>query len=263
MTFGGLDEASMSPPTEARSDFRSGRWGPTELGNFFEVTKNGVRIRPENTESTAQTAARMYMHTPGIEASPEFVQKNQIKLWVNEIVIGWGMSYTEAQTVYGKSFYPRHIRYNNVIVRGQTASQRHYDEIVSKVVRMQEEALFGTSDVVRFELPRLAYARDNGGFKPVASQDSFRTRYANVSFDGYLLGIAAGHRKGVFNPDFELQFAVVAYPGDHLHKASSTRSIPELVEGYRKSLSTKTSGSIKPDQVFEAGYGPGGNQGPR
>ena len=266
--YGGLDENSMTPPSEKRNDYRSDRWKPTKIGNYFEIiTPGGAKLRPVNTDHQ-DTSARIYSHAPGVEATPQYVQQNQIKLWVNEIVMGWSMDYREAQTVYGKSFYPRHIRYSDVIVRGQTANQKHYDEIVDAVVRFQEDALYGTSDVVRFELPRLAYKLGGKGpemyqvAKP--AEESYRTVYASLHFDGYLMGIKAGHRKGVFNPDFELRFAVVAYSGDNLIKASATRNIPELVDEYRKSLDTKTSiHVVAPDQVFETGYGPGGSQGPR
>lgn len=264
--YGGLGDPFT--PKEEITDFSSARWPPKDssgirnIGNYFEVKRrNGndvVVLRPNRS-----TSARIYGLSPNGGART----LKQMKLWVNEIIIGWGMEYTQAQGVYGKSFYPKHIKYNDVIVRGQTASQRHYDEIVDAVLRSHKAALTGTPDIIRFELPGLSYNLNTEGPQlysartPAGSKkDPEFHMYGALQFDGYIVGISAGHKKGVFNPPFELRFAVVAYAGDNL-TAIKDKYSTELAETYRKSLEgeeTKPMGA-----VFESGYGPGGNLGPK
>jgi len=264
-TYGGLSEESMLAPSETTTTFpKENRWRPTGLGNYFEVKRDGAVFRPSTPAS-----ARMYAHGLGTDDRTTPV----MKLWVNEIVFGWAMDYKSAQAVFGKSFYPRHIKYSDVVVRCQTASQQHYDEIVYRAIVFQGKALQGESDVVRFHLPRVAYVdRQNGSERFSLAEEGedlgdLRTppyviKYRDFHFDGYITSVKAGHTKAVFAPEIELRFAVVAYVNDNLTGANSTNT-ESTVDAYRKSLDSTTSNQVTSSQLFESGYGPGGNQGPR
>jgi hypothetical protein len=273
--YGGLSEDNPAP-SEVYTNYSSSRWPPKDasgniksIGNYFEIKKRDedgkiIALRPRGNGD-----ARIYRHSPNDEFGSPSARGNVLKLWVNEIIVGWGMEYQQGQGVFGKTFYPKHIKYTDAIVRGQTASQAHYDEIVKTVIESQEQALVRDPDVVRFHLPGLSYVRDSNSeriYDKVTSdskKDIDFHMYGEFSFDGYITGISAGHKKGVFNPEFELRFAVVGYAGDSV---TSIKNLDPsaLTQAYRDSLDYKKATTVKSyGAVFESGYGPGGNQGPK
>ena len=210
--YGGLSDTK---PDLGSTDFKNNRWQTTGMGDFPAVS-----IRP-----TSATNGFMFLRDAAVQ---ETTQRNKIKLWVHEINIGWSMDYRHAQTVYGKSFYPRHIQYSNAVIRGQTASQQHYDEIVDMVLTYQSSAIVpGTRtskesfDIVRFEMPAAGYVMKGAGKagpwdRGDDGDDKTYYRYDRIFFDGYPIKISAGHKKGVFNPEFEITFLVGAYKNDLL-----------------------------------------------
>jgi hypothetical protein len=136
------------------------------------------------------------------------------------------MNYAQSQTVFGKSFYPRHMQVGNVIVKCQTASQAHYDEIVEMVLNYQQSAVLAKSEnknaykIVRFEIPEAKYKINRGEgerypreSEPLDDADAIY-KYERLWFDGYPIAVAAGHRKAVYQPELELTFAVLSYKDD-------------------------------------------------
>lgn len=223
--FGGLSDITPKP---GATSFRSNRWKPTGAGEFPEVN-----IRP-----ISMSNGFMYLRDVAGQA-----KKNKlIRLWVGEINIGWTMDYRQAQTAYGKSFYPRHIQYSNAVIKGQTASQKHYDEIVDMVLSYQASAIIpgveddsaSSFDIVRFEMPAVGYHITGSGLagpwsKANLGEDNTFYRYDRIFFDGYPVRISAGHRKGVFNPEFEITFLVAAYKNDTLASGTSLNSEKEFL----------------------------------
>jgi hypothetical protein len=265
-SFGGLDNNLV--PDLGSTNYKDSRWKSTEHGDFPPV-----KIRP-----TSATNAFMVLRDP---LSPIVKDKtNAIRLWVHEITLGWSMNYQHAQTAFGRSFYPRHIQYANAVVRGQTASQQHYDEIVDMVLNYQSSSIVpgtkenpkGSFDIIRFEMPAVGYHMSKSGQygswqKGDAGDDKTYYRYDRVYFDGHPLKISAGHKKGIFNPEFEITFLVAAYKGDNLAIGSSFSSEKALL------ATLNIPDAAKPDKVqgaiAESGYqnynpppgGTSGNQG--
>jgi hypothetical protein len=275
--FGGLD--SNLVPDRGTTDYKSDRWKSTGRGDFPDI-----KIRP-----VSLTNAFMYLRDPSHGTQRD--KTTSIRLWVHEITLGWSMSYQQAQTAFGKSFYPRHIQYANAVIKGQTASQEHYDDIVDMVLRYQSSSIVpGTKDfpnssfdIVRFEMPAVGYHMAGGGKagpwkKGDAGEDKTYYRYDRVYFDGFPLKITAGHRKGVFNPEFEISFMVMSYRGENtLASGSSIDSEKALmgtlnVNGFTKTEQTGSALSesgynnftAAPDDTSNQGAidgGTGGNQG--
>jgi len=216
--FGGLD--SNLVPDRGTTNYKSDRWKSTGRGDFPDI-----KIRPVRA-----TNAFMYLRDPKVDPGTHSEKDNStfIRLWVHEISLGWSMSYQQAQTAFGKSFYPRHVQYANAVIKGQTASQKHYDDIVDMVLTYQSSAVVpGTKDhpdssfdVVRFEMPAVGYHMTGDGKAGPweggdAGDDKTYYRYDRVYFDGFPLKINAGHKKGVFNPEFEISFMVMTYKGEN------------------------------------------------
>lgn len=266
VNYGGLDDASFQPPTEVVKDFSALRWGAKGRGNY-----------PRHSIRPIAGSAYMVSHVPGQSADDD--ETKRVRLWVNELSIGWSMEYREAQTLFGKSFYPRHIKYSDAIVVCQSADQHHYDSMVANILKYYKASLSGEASVVRFVLPRFALHREGkrsaswSDVETDSTKDS-KTVYRSLVFDGYLLGVQAGHSKGVFNPQLTLRFAVIAY-GDEVKSmvlADSGQQNPnELLQAYNDSLDTKKWKDVQASsQVSESGYGtffggpsggPGGNAG--
>ena len=173
-------------------------------------------------------AAYMVNHKPGHPVKEiNYVDDDATirkHLWVNKLSLGWTMEYKEAQTVYGKSFYPRHIRYQDAIVRGQTVDQNHYDEIVDAIINYQKAALNGLPDIVRFVLRDLSYHQNSGneprlwnegdGSSFDVDPKNVRKKYSRIQFDGYPVSIKAGHTNKSFQPEYEIRFALLAYQNE-------------------------------------------------
>lgn len=219
--FGGLD--SNLVPDTGTTDYKPNRWQSSKDNSRQGVGRGDfpdIKIRP-----VKPTNAFMYLRDPRLGTQRD--KDTSIRLWVHEITLGWSMSYQQAQTAFGKSFYPRHIQYANAVIKGQTASQKHYDEIVDMVLTYQSSSIVpGTKDhpgnsfdIVRFEMPAVGYHMTGSGEAGPwddGSTDEDKTyyRYDRVFFDGFPLKIAAGHKKGVFNPEFEISFMVMQYKKD-------------------------------------------------
>lgn len=268
LSYGGLDDASYQPPKEVVKDFSSSRWRALGSGNYPKWS-----VRP------SVGSAYMVNHTPGVSTDDD--PQKRTNLWVNEIIMGWSMDYHQVQTLFGKSFYPRHIRYSNAEIKCQSADQHHYDSMVSKILEYQKASLSGEASVIRFVLPKFAlYRADKKSARWVNEseaegfQDS-RTVYNSLVFDGYLLGVSAGHRKGVFNPELKLTFAVIAYQDEVKSMIvtdtnQSGTNVNKMFEAYRDSLDTQKWNVEATSPIAESGYGsffggpaggPGGNQG--
>lgn len=243
--FGGLTDTTPSPQA---SNFRSNRWKPTGEGDF-----PAINIRP-----VAASNGFMFLRNPAAQGKP---QKRFMRMWVSEINIGWSMDYRQAQTVYGKSFYPRHIQYSNAVIKGQTASQKHYDEIVDMVLSYQAASILpgveddqsSSFDIVRFEMPAVGYYVKSAGkagpwVKGDGGDDKTFYRYDRIFFDGYPIRISAGHRKGVFNPEFEITFLVAAYSNDVLASGSAIDTEKEFISRI------KTGGSPGSNPLTDSGY---------
>jgi hypothetical protein len=190
-------------------------WGPTPYGNYPKIS-----FRPSD-----KTAAYMTLHDVGVEPDQS---SQKMHLWVYDITFAWTMNYAQSQTVFGKSFYPRHMQVGNVIVKCQTASQAHYDEIVNMVVDYQQNAILATTEaenknaykIVRFEIPEAKYKINRGRGEiypredgPLDDADAIY-KYERLWFEGYPIAVAAGHRKAVYQPELELTFAVLSYKDD-------------------------------------------------
>jgi hypothetical protein len=169
--------------------------------------------------------AYMVNHTPGHPVSDGDDDYQERKhLWVNKLSLGWVMDYKEAQTVYGKSFYPRHIRYQDAVVRGQTVDQNHYDEIVEAIISYQKAAINGDPSIVRFVLRDLSYHvnpnndpylwNKGDGSSINVNPANVRKKYSRIQFDGYPVSIKAGHTKKSFQPEYEIRFALLAYQNE-------------------------------------------------
>lgn len=268
-SFGGLSDQTPKP---AATNFKNNRWKATGKGDFPRIT-----LRPTNL-----TNGFMFLRNPAVQAEKKFH-----RLWVSEINIGWSMDYHTAQTVYGKSFYPRHIQYSNAVIKGQTASQEHYDEIVDLVVSYQASSIFpgaegdenSSFDIVRFEMPAVGYFVKGTNLAGPWQQgtreetDTVFYRYDRIFFDGYPVKISAGHRKGVYNPEFEITFLVAAYRNDILASGMTLDTEKEFLDRI------KTGGAEGSNPLTDSGYnsyvappgadsnkdaipgGPGGNQG--
>jgi hypothetical protein len=270
--FGPLGEKRPTKKVEENAN----RWGRTGIGNYPDVT-----IRP-----AGPTAAFMIMHTVGtggsLPAQTPDTKNNYKKLWVHEITFGWSIDYKQSQTVFGKSFYPRHLQISNVVVKGQTASQDHYDQIVKDVLDFQKNSVIPESvtgseygfDIVRFEIPeakystrdwkRLPYMNSRTGQMIDADDDGVVYRYDRIWFDGYPTSIKAGHRKSVYNPEFELTFAVLSYKNDmSIVDLTNTRFL-KAEENLAKSIDPNYDGLEATSAAAQSGYnaipgGPGGH----
>jgi hypothetical protein len=269
--FGPLGEKRPTKKTEENAN----RWTRTGVGNYPNVT-----IRP-----SGPTAAFMIMHTVGAGGSlpspTNDTENSYRKLWVHEIVFGWSIDYKQSQTVFGKSFYPRHLQISNVIVKGQTASQDHYDQIVKDVLNFQKNSVIAESstsdygfDIVRFEIPEAKYSTQNWKRLPYqnsrtkqmidADDDGVIYRYDRIWFDGYPISIKAGHRKGVYNPEFELTFAVLSYKNDMSIVDLTNAKFIKAEENLIKSIDPNFDGLEATSPAAQSGYnaipgGPGGH----
>lgn len=268
--FGPLGEKK---PTRAVQENAS-RWKRTGIGNYPAIT-----IRPQGP-----TAAFMVMHTVGTGGAlpPESEDNKYKRLWVHEIVFNWSMDYRESQTVFGKSFYPRHLQIGNVVVKGQTASQDHYDKIVEDVLMFQKNSVIPESssgseygfDIVRFEIPEAKYSTRDFSRLPILNERTGQYldkkdsgalyRYDRIWFDGYPIRIKAGHRAGVYSPEFEIEFAVLTYKNDmSIVDLTNTRFL-KAEENLIKSIDPNYDGIEATSPAAQSGYnalpgGPGGN----
>lgn len=268
--FGPLGEKR---PTRAITE-NANRWKRSGVGNYPSIV-----IRPEGP-----TAAFMVMHTVGSGGSlPSDPKSSKYKkLWVHEVVFSWGMDYKQSQTVFGKSFYPRHLQIGNVIVKGQTASQDHYDQIVEDILNFQKNSVVPDSasggdygfDIVRFEIPEAKYAtstwkripylsRKTGDYVD-AKDDGAIYRFDRIWFDGYPVRIKAGHRTAVYNPEFELEFAVLSYKNDMQIVDLTNTKFLKAEENLLKSIDPNYDGLEASSPAAQSGYnaipgGPGGH----
>lgn len=262
-------------------------WDKTEMGARWHSTGKGhfpkVTMRPGGEGGSAD--AYLVLHDQGV--APRFDEINSdkvLRLWVHEFSLSWEMEYATAQTAFGRSFYPRHIRYPDVTIKAQTASQQHFDEIVEKLLKFQARSIIpgttdnpASTDVVRFYMPSAKYinnhkdpqgfkgSRENGYKASPEEKDSVLLRYPDIRFDGHPIAFSAGHKKGVFNPEIEITFAVITYtPRDLEEAVSSTPKdyVQELIASFTKPV-TSSNPAIESGYAFDPGYGPGGNLGPR
>lgn len=269
--YGGITEDTK--PDKIQVITKSARWSPTGRGNYSAIRYPSIKVDPSKPFKVDSTNAYIVNHTPGISRDDN--EQKRTRLWVKQITLGWSMEYVQAQTAFGKSFYPRHIKYNDAQITIQTASQDHYDQIVSLALDYHKASLDGSASVVRFELPELSYYRSNGawGKGKGNGRQIVRYYYPRMHFDGYLLDVRAGHRKGIFNPELELRFAVLAYGIEVrdgiLENPENQNPINNtiLFNKYKNSLDTKTSNYVEAaNPIAESGYnaipgGPSGNQG--
>lgn len=218
-----------------------------------------VEFRPTRGNSSAF----MINHGPG-EPVNEGDDNDQVRkhLWVNKLSLGWYMDYREAQTVYGKSFFPRHIRYQDAVVRGQTATQNQYDEIVEAVIGYQAAALDGTPSIVRFVLKSANFHidsevvggsrwREGTGDPKKIPEENVRRKYYRVQFDGYPLSIKAGHTNKSHQPEYEIRFALLAYQNeikDVIVTNGNPKYTPKLSESdpYRDPVYQEYAASLQP-----------------
>jgi len=275
LSYGGLPIADTNTPPKIDVVTKSPRWKPTGRGNYAAIEYPTIKVDPSKPFPPVKNTTNAYIvnHTPGISQDDD--EQKRARLWVKQITIGWSMEYAQSQTVFGKSFYPRHIKYNDAMVTVQTASQDHYDQLVSLALGYHQASIHGAASLVRFELPELSFYRSHGvwDYGIGNGKQVVRYRYPRMHFDGYILDVRAGHKTGVFNPELDLRFAVVAYgievrdgvlenPNDQNPDNNSL-----IYKRYRNSLDTRTSSTVKAaDPVAESGYnaipgGPGGNQG--
>lgn len=273
-------------------------WDKTEMGARWHSTGKGhfpkITMRPGGEGGSAD--AYLVLHDQGV--APEFNEinpdktrnENVLRLWVHEFSLSWEMEYATAQTAFGRSFYPRHIRYPDVTIKAQTASQQHFDEIVERLLKFQARSIIpgttgspsrpsnpASTDVVRFYMPSAKYVnnyknpqgfrgpRENGYKESPEEKDAVLVRYPDIRFDGYPIAFSAGHRKGVFNPEIEITFTVITYtPRDLEEAVASTPKdyVQELLTSFTKPV-TSSNPAIESGYAFDPGYGPGGNLGPK
>lgn len=258
-----FEELGNKRPARKVED-NAGVWRPTGEGNYPRIS-----LRPE-----AGTSAYMCIHDVGVEPDEK---TPKMHLWAYEITFGWSMEYVQSQTAFGKSFYPRHMRVGNVVVKCQTASQHHYDEIVKQILDYQKSAVLAEDDnryaykVVRFEIPEAKYkinSMTEGDRYPkvtgATSDDETIYKYGGIFFDGYPISIAAGHKKFVYQPEVELTFAVVSYKNDvPLKKRINSQDNPNedpfgnqsIQDRFKQNVDPNNgSGSISATSAYMSGY---------
>lgn len=231
-------------------------------GERWKATGKGFNVDPPSRISANdRNAAKLELAKDPLTNSGASVKY----IWVNEISVGWGLNYESGQGVFGKTFYPRDISYKNLKITAQTKSQHDYDQIVEWVINSQRAALSVGPNIVRFSMNGRTYTHGKTKLQ----------RFSPVTFQGYILSVAAGHTWNEFAPTIELEFALISY-GTKNEQVFKSSSQGDSVSSFYSHLSLGGPASAAQDTGYESlptptigdpsenGFypnGPGGNTG--
>ena len=127
---------------------------------------------------------------------------NKIYMFVDRFHTGWAVAGEMAQTHTSRTFYPRHLSQDDLVIEGQVANQYEYDRLVRFTMHSQNRVLDATDYTGTDFL-----ATDFSMFKPQRAHtiDHFRPFKYKVA----IINMEAGHERFKNAPAFTLTCKVL------------------------------------------------------
>jgi hypothetical protein len=142
--------------------------------------------------------------------------ENVLRLWIHEVILGFQINGSFAQSSYYREWYPRNMVQPSIRLVGQTANEHQYGEVAEFLRKSQLYAL-QTADA-RGGGNTLAVTIPQGGI-----QDHFHMGH---HFRGHVKRVERRAERFNNRPEFSIEFVVVnAYSGLLEVKSSSAEAV--------------------------------------
>ena len=138
----------------------------------------------------------------------------ELKLWIEDLVLNFSMSGTSGQSRYRRQFYPKAFNQPSMMVKGKMPNQFEYNKLAAFIRESHFDALNqtnrrtaedGSQAVFDKKTVTLHIKNAGEGSRP---KRNIKGGHIVLAFEGYVKNIEAGARKFQFAPDFQFEFVV-------------------------------------------------------
>ena len=138
----------------------------------------------------------------------------ELKLWIEDMVLNFSMSGTSGQSRYRRQFYPKAFNQPTMVVKGKMPNQYEYNRLAGFVRESHFDALnqtnrktFADGTQAQFDKKTLTlYIKNAGDNTP--PKRNLKGGHLVMAFEGYIKNIQAGAKKFQFAPDFQFEFVI-------------------------------------------------------
>lgn len=205
--MGGVN--SNRPPDPTRVAFEK---STHELRSQFRATGKGLMITlPDN----AAIAVNQYncngilrvLHAEGDTSTPDILQY----LFVDNIKTGWKLSGSTGQAQMARTFFPRNLSQDDLIISGTMPNQHEYDKLVVFVEDHQKQILEKTDTLFGQDLLQVRGVEFTYVVPEARVNDTYHhgPRLIGTQFVVAITGIKAGHERFKFAPAYTLTCKVI------------------------------------------------------
>lgn len=188
--------------------------------------KLGWQLHLPDTVADSKTGNAL-LHNRGLREDEEH---HSIWLFCTGVGTGYRLTGNTSQSQRSRTFYPRHMSHDDIVIRGITANQKEYNRLVDFVVAHHDRALDAPDSVdsggealrgtrpIRFSLKPYRIKTREGG--------PWMTIHPAMGIEGYITGITAGAERFQQAVPFELTLKVT---DEMLGKEQSTVELIEIL----------------------------------